>query len=116
MVIEKSRGGDKFQPGLGQFLGDGSEKRLGIAAFEFGKHEEGFEIGSEIEQIARRDLTGHQRTGGAGFFRSIQKAAHLTHAHPLDRIDERGIFGLRLALEGSHHDPCDPGATGALDH
>ena len=86
------------------------------SAFEFGEDEEGFEIGAEIEQIARCELAGHQRAGGSGFFRSVEEAAHLTYAHPLDRIDQRNIFRLRLPLEGGHDDPRDPGATGALDH
>ena len=55
----KEVAGNRVIPGARQFVADRSEDRLRVAPFQSREEQERFPIRAQVEEIFRRDLTGH---------------------------------------------------------
>jgi len=93
---------------------DCAENGFGIAARELREEDEGFDVGAQVEEIARMDLAGHDGVGRAGFFQNSKQFSELADAQPFEFIDERRERGVGLILKSGGGDPRDArGARGA---
>lgn len=79
-VFKEGGGGEQFDTVLGERVSHRTEKGFRVAFLEFGQKKEGGEVGSEIEEVFRRDLSGHDRMTGAGFIGAGEKFAELSDA------------------------------------
>ena len=116
MVFEEGRGRQKLDPGRGEFGGHRTKKRFSIPFFQAGEKDECAEVRAQVEKIPRRDLAGHQRLGGTGFFCGGDQLAELPDLHAKDFVRKQLHFRQGLPLEcGQRHPPHAGGARG-LNH
>ena len=111
-LVEVGGGGEEFDAVLGEGVSHGAEEGFGVAFFEFGEEEEGGEVGAEVEEIFRGELSSHDGVVGAGFFGVSDQLAELADAEPTEVIDFGGEGGIGLALEGGGAEALDPGPAG----
>ena len=98
--LEERGCGKKFDARFGELIGDRTKKCLGIAFLEFGQHEKRGEVGAEVEEIFRGNLSGHDGLTGAGLFRVGDEFAELSDPQPPEVVDQAGQCRIGFVLEG----------------
>src|SRR5438477_8023284 len=67
----------------------------------------------QIEQIPRRDLSGHDRMPNSGFSEQLQQTPELAYPEPLDRVHHRGKTRIGFVNESGGNNLLYSGATGS---
>ena len=112
MVVEEDAGVEHADAGRLDFAGDAPEDGLRVALLQRGEQSHQLEVGDHPgEQLARRDLSGHERARDLELREGLEQSAELAHG---DGPAVRGFEGgeqrrVGLFLEG--HQP-DLGAAG----
>src|SRR5262249_53385501 len=71
---------------FGEFVCDCGKNRFSIALSKFAQQHQRLQIGPQIEQILRRNLSGHDRVMDILAAKEFQEPTELSDAHPLEHI------------------------------
>lgn len=107
--VHEGGGGKQGDADLSALGGDGSEDTFRVSFLEFGENEEGFDIGSEVEEVFGSDLSGHDGGAGTRFLEVFEQGSQLADSEGGDIVDEGCKFGLGLIEECRGDDAFDSG-------
>ena len=85
-MFEEGRGGEQLDADFGQLVADRAEDRFGIALLEAREQEHRFEVGTQTEEVAGCDLTGHDRPPHVRLLEKTQQFSELADAQPFDLV------------------------------
>ena len=92
----------------GQLIADRSENGFAFLRLQLAPKQEHFPIGSQIEQILRRDLPGHDGPGNVSPTEIRDELSELADAHPLHLVGELRDSLIGFVDERSDHDLLHP--------
>src|SRR6266404_5560308 len=95
-LLEKGRCRQKIDIYPGQFICNRRKDGFRVALFEFTQKHQRFQIRTQIKQVFRRDLSGHDRVMDFVLIKKLQEPIELSDAHPLDQIDMLCEDGIGL--------------------
>lgn len=113
LIIEKCRRREEIDAGLGQFIANRAEDRLGVSLLEAGEEEERFHIGAKIEEVSGRDLSGHDGVVCAARGEEGNHAPQLADAEPLHVVYFTRERRVGFSLERRHGDSLHTCSAGS---